>query len=148
MSDQFKRELDVAFNIKVNGNATKALRAAALAAGAAITMGTPVGNPSLWKGKAPPGYAGGAARRNWQTSLNVPRNGTVPGIDPTGATAMAQLNQVAGQFDISKHRSIWLSNNLPYIGALNDGWSTQAPAGFVEEAVRAAVELINREYGR
>ena len=32
-------------------------------------------------------------------------------------------------------RQILISNNLPYINALNDGSSKQAPAGFVDSAL-------------
>lgn len=38
-------------------------------------------------------------------------------------------------FDIKKNAEIYLSNSLPYIGALNDGHSKQAPADFVRLAV-------------
>jgi hypothetical protein len=30
---------------------------------------------------------------------------------------------------------IHLNNNLPYIIPLNQGWSTQAPAGFIDMAI-------------
>lgn len=34
-------------------------------------------------------------------------------------------------------RSIWITNNVPYIKKLNAGSSSQAPAGFIEMAVQA-----------
>jgi len=37
------------------------------------------------------------------------------------------------------------TNNVPYIQALNDGWSKQAPAGFVALAIQAAVETSNKK---
>lgn len=33
----------------------------------------------------------------------------------------------------------FIQNNVPYITALNDGWSPQAQAGFVERAIEKAV---------
>lgn len=147
-NSQFKRQIEAAFTLKVLNRSDEALRAAYLAIGAAVTLGTPVGNPSLWKSKPPPGYVGGTARRNWQASLNAPASGEMRETDPSGAAALRLQETTAGQFTTRRHQSIWLTNNLPYIGALNDGWSTQAPAGFVEEAIRVGVELINKEYGR
>lgn len=37
--------------------------------------------------------------------------------------------------------SIYISNSLPYISALNHGHSGQAPAGFVELAVQAGSQV-------
>lgn len=34
--------------------------------------------------------------------------------------------------------TIYISNNLPYIGRLNDGYSTKAPAKFVETSLKIA----------
>lgn len=53
---------------------------------------------------------------------------------------------------VAPGRRIVISNNLPYIVPLNDGHSTQAPAGFVQSVVRevlanlkAQVDRIRRE---
>jgi hypothetical protein len=35
--------------------------------------------------------------------------------------------------------AVFVSNNVPYIGKLNDGYSKKAPAGFVQEGVEKAV---------
>lgn len=39
---------------------------------------------------------------------------------------------------------IYVVNDVPYIGRLNDGWSTQAPAGFIQIAVARAVDGVGR----
>lgn len=45
----------------------------------------------------------------------------------------------------SSNKSIFISNNLPYIGRLNDGYSAQAPSGFVEKAVQSGINAIKNE---
>lgn len=42
---------------------------------------------------------------------------------------------VIDRYNVERNSSIHITNNLPYIGALNDGHSKQAPAGFVRTAV-------------
>lgn len=43
------------------------------------------------------------------------------------------------KFDILKgHKGIHLVNNVKYINRLNDGWSLQSPANFVEKALAFA----------
>ena len=142
----FERELDLAFRVQVTDRVAEAVRAGALVAGAALTMGTPVGNPSLWQGSAPPGYVGGTARRNWRASLNVPLEDTVDGVDQSGQATLNEQERVIAGFTWPGNMSIWITNNLPYILPLNDGWSTQAPAGFIEAAVRSAEDHINRTF--
>jgi hypothetical protein len=41
--------------------------------------------------------------------------------------------------------TIYISNSLPYIRRLNDGYSNQAPAGFVERAVLIARKQVKRK---
>lgn len=108
------------------------VRRTALAIDQAVVLGTPVDV--------------GRARSNWQVTLDAPAEGTrdafVPGEGgATGAAnaraAIAEGQQVIASYRIGQNRTIHITNNLPYIQALNDGSSAQAPAGFVEEAVQA-----------
>jgi hypothetical protein len=86
----------------------------------------------------------GRARSNWTAELDqafeklFPAH--VPGEKGSTATANAEAaiqkaEAAIEQFDIGKNSSIHISNSLPYIGALNDGHSKQAPADFVKLAV-------------
>ncbi|WDR03097.1 hypothetical protein PSQ19_02525 [Devosia algicola] len=64
----------------------------------------------------------------------------VPGAKGSTATANAEIaiqkaEAMIEQFGIGKNGSIHILNSLPYIGALNDGHSTQAPVDFVKLAV-------------
>lgn len=85
----------------------------------------------------------GWARANWVPAIGTPdlRPRTanadvamVPGASVQQQSALAQAATWKwGQ------GSAFISNNVPYIGRLNDGSSTQAPAGFVQAAIDRAV---------
>lgn len=119
----------------VERNAAKMVRKAALAIDTAVVLATPVDT--------------GRARANWQASLNAPAGSAIEAYSPgaagsTGAAnAAAAMEQAKGV--IAGHKpgqSIYLTNNLPYIGKLNDGHSAQAPAGFVQKAVLVGAQAI------
>lgn len=56
-------------------------------------------------------------------------------LEANAAAAIEAADKVIETFDIGKNAEIHITNNLPYIGALNDGHSKQAPADFVRIAV-------------
>jgi hypothetical protein len=93
----------------------------------------------------------GRARSNWLVQLDTPSRRQidtyVPGqagstAAPNVSEALAQGREVITRYDGDKNNAIVISNNLPYINRLNDGYSRQAPAGFVERAVQAAVQRV------
>jgi hypothetical protein len=140
MSDlkSFGRRMRVAGQ-GVADNADRLVRRVAVAVDAAVVQGTPVDT--------------GRARSNWQAGLNKPATGTVETLGGVrkgfagtgGAVAQRSIDAakaVIAQYDGDKDTEIHLTNNLPYIGRLNDGWSAQAPAGFVEAAVLAGAEQV------
>lgn len=104
-----------------------------------VVLGTPVGNKTIWNepGKARVGYAGGRARANWFVSINSPTRTTTEAVDPHGGAAIAEGNSTIST--AGPGNSIHLTNNLPYIIPLNQGHSHQAPIGFIERAIQAAV---------
>lgn len=120
----------------------------ALAALRSVVLATPVGDPTLWQNpeSAPPGYVGGHARRNWRVSLTgfgseiVGTEGRGPG---SGGASSEAINDGRGTIERADVRqgAVYIFNNVPYIGRLNAGWSTQAPANFVEKAVQVATRL-------
>lgn len=87
------------------------------------------------------------ALSNWQVTLGVASAHRIPPIIPGkhGSTYELSADQ-AIEFAIAVAKtakpgqSVWISNKLPYIRRLNDGYSSQAPAGFVE-----AAQLIGRK---
>lgn len=73
----------------------------------------------------------GRARGNWQVSVGSPAQTAVDATDKGGgATIEAAVPTVEG-WDASKV-AIFLMNNVPYISALEDGHSDQAPSGMVK----------------
>jgi hypothetical protein len=107
-----------------------------------VILGTPVGNKQIWlePGKARVGYVGGRARANWFVGVGSANGDTTETEDPAGQATIS-----AGQSTIESHTKgdIHLTNNLPYIIPLNNGHSHQAPAGFIEQAVDAGVNLVH-----
>lgn len=75
----------------------------------------------------------GRARSNWQASVGTPKGGTRGVQEPFSLIIEAKAEFEASR--IQKFPVLFIANNLPYIQRLNDGWSQQAPAGFVERAV-------------
>ena len=71
----------------------------------------------------------GRARANWRVGLARPPEGVLVAADSDGRTAIAR-----GAAVIARARpfgTIWIANNLPYIGVLEHGSSKQAPRGMV-----------------
>lgn len=85
----------------------------------------------------------GWARANWTVSLGVPsedligmakdaRHGEVDNLSgPQSARALITYTLDKGQ--------VYITNNVPYIGRLNEGYSKQAPANFIESAIETGV---------
>lgn len=89
----------------------------------------------------------GRARSNWIVGSGPSTRAIdayVPGEEGLtgGANAEAALRQARDFLDSTDISVIYLSNNLSYIQYLNEGTSTQAPAGFIEAAVQAGVDHV------
>lgn len=127
--------LDISkFVNKCNINADLAVRRVVLDVGASVVNKTPVGDPSFWKSPPPPGYTGGHARANWQHSEGTLVSKEFDVIDKTGEVSKGRIaatlpKKVAGKVH-------YISNSVPYIQRLEDGWSRQAPNGMVALTVR------------
>lgn len=123
---------------RVERNADRLARRCALAVDGAVVIATPVDT--------------GRARSNWIVNLDSANTTTrepySPGQDGAtgGANARSAIEQ--GSAEIARYRgghvnaAIHITNNLAYIGRLNNGHSAQAPAGFVEKAVMVGVDAI------
>lgn len=82
------------------------------------------------------------ALSNWIVTLESPAEQRIsphyPGLQGStrNASAAETLNLAKAVLKNKKPgQAIYIRNNLPYIRRLNDGYSGQAPAGFVERAV-------------
>lgn len=111
---------------RVEDNAQALVRKVAVAVDGAVVIATPVDT--------------GRARANWQVAIGATPTGVVDAVDKSGQAAISQ-----GESVISRYKggdTVHITNNLPYIGRLNDGHSAQAPAGFVESAVLVGVAAV------
>lgn len=114
LGDFAKRMEVIADNVMEN--ITLGVRKAALAADQVAVMETPVDT--------------GRAKANWLPSIGSPAAGTVdppvPGDGNASETfAMLRANQVIQKWQAGRGQSIFLTNNLPYIVRLEEGWSDQ-----------------------
>lgn len=120
---------------KVQHNSDALVRKVAIAIDSAVVLATPVDT--------------GRARSNWQVEINAPAAGAIdahyPGKEGSTQGQNAQKALDLGREKIDEYKTgstIHITNNLPYIGRLNDGYSAQAPVGFVESAVLVGVATI------
>ena len=113
--EKFNRSLD-AFVAKIPERANDIKRKVALQILSGVVERTPVDT--------------GRARGNWQVETNVRPSGVLESEDVGGGSTIAAGAAVIA--DAQPGDDIWISNNLDYIGRLNDGSSKQAPAGMIE----------------
>lgn len=137
---EFNRRMQIRAD-RVGTNTTRVVRKVALTIDTILVQETPVDT--------------GRAKSNWLVSLGVSLTGVIdayaPGEKGSTAAANAQAALAQGETVIKNYMSgrdlsIHISNNLPYIGVLNEGSSLQAPAGFVEDAVAEAVRLVRNSH--
>lgn len=125
----FERDMQAAVE-KAEKAATAAVRATALQLFTSVIERTPV--------------ATGRARGNWRTSTLAPAQGIIERTD--GNAAINEVNLKTATFRLAD--TIYLSNNLPYIERLEDGYSTQAPTGMVQVSVDAFERAIAQNAAR
>jgi hypothetical protein len=84
----------------------------------------------------------GRARGNWFVSVGDPVAKTTESVDTTGGTTInagaVEINSASGD------NSIFITNNLPYIGRLENGYSKQAPAGMVAVTMASLQAYIDK----
>lgn len=113
--------------VKVTKNADRMVREVALRVDQILVMETPV--------------ASGYARSNWIPALGIGSIEERPSFGPGGGSLqIAEMQQVVAQYSGDVKRAIHITNNVIYINRLNEGWSAQAPAGFVDAAVIKGIE--------
>lgn len=79
----------------------------------------------------------GRARASWFMSLDQPSSEVQPpgftaSGQQAGAVALSQAQDAVNQLEADPFREVWISNNVEYISALENGHSQQqAPIGMV-----------------
>lgn len=124
------------FKVDIKTASEQMVRRVAFAVDKAVVMASPVDT--------------GRFRANWQITVNVAATGTVehvPGVagSTTAANTQKALDQIGPVMkDYRLGQPIYIVNNLVYGPRLNDGHSKQAPANFVQMAIRAGVAEAKR----
>ena len=119
----------------VERQAKKLVRDLGAAMIASLVVRTPVGGPPTSPRDPHPGLA----RSNWTLTTGGAPSAAIREPEDAAQTVARAQSQRPGD-------EVTISNFVPYIGALNDGSSTQAPAGFVESALEEAlVEVAQAE---
>jgi len=80
----------------------------------------------------------GFAANSWNVTTDKNDEGE-PGNNDPAASAVRE----AQALDLS--REVYINNGAAYIGALNNGWSAQAPAGWVDMAVERTPDIIDEQ---
>lgn len=71
----------------------------------------------------------GLARGNWRGRTTAPATGTFKTLDKSGRVTAGRIKAVIARMKIGQR--LFITNNLPYMRRLENGWSKQAPAGFI-----------------
>lgn len=116
---------------QVESNSVEVMKTVALVVDQAVVSATPVDT--------------GRAKTNWIAELNHPSSQITNIADPSGSTALSQARTTIAS--VRQGSTIHITNNLPYIQRLNDGYSAQAPAGFVEQSIQIGVDAVRRARG-
>ena len=92
----------------------------------------------------------GWARANFVPQIATPYRENLRDAEPSSGAAnnrasanISRLGRIAASYRLG-NGPLFISNNVPYIGRLNDGHSKQAPPGYIPMAVDRAVETRKR----
>ncbi len=87
----------------------------------------------------------GQARSNYYTTNGSP-SAAVTAYGPFTQDGYQSINRMRIALQGAKPGvPMFITNNLPYIGRLNDGYSAQAPANFIQIAIARAQGIIRRQ---
>ncbi len=82
----------------------------------------------------------GRAKANWIVTQDTPTDDQKDApSSPSSATASAMVDGTREIQKTTAYSKTYIQNNLPYIEALNDGHSKQAPTKFVDIIVEKAI---------
>ena len=135
--------LDISrFVKKCGNNADQVVRKTVLDIGKSLIEKTPVGDATYWQSKPPAGYVGGHARASWSHSEGTLEAKQFDTIDPSGA---ASTSRIMASVPVKAGGKVhFIQNSVPYIQALEDGHSRQAPNGMVGLTVVEFQSMINK----
>jgi hypothetical protein len=88
----------------------------------------------------------GRFRANWQVGLNSAKSGSSESVDKSGSATIASGSKAIPAE--AAGNAFYITNNLPYAQALEDGHSIQSPPGNMVAGTVAEFESIIREATR
>lgn len=115
-------------------NVQKLMRKLALSVDTTVVMSTPVDT--------------GRAAANWQLTFSEPAAGVLPVPSAKELSSRENITSASELLRSYAGQEIHIANNLPYIRRLNEGWSDQAPAGFVEACMAAGHAVVQKSAKR
>lgn len=120
---------------KVQKRLDNTTRDICLAVGGSLINKSPIGDPSLWAHPSPPyaypkGYIPGHFISQWKGSLDEIDYTVDDEIDESGEGSLLNIAKALESAYLPGH-IFYITNSLPYAKRLEDGYSTQAPAGMV-----------------
>lgn len=122
-------------------SAEKTLKAAVIQGANVAIIRSPVGAPETWKSPPPKGYVGGQLRANWRVSFGSVDYSIKDTVN-FSSTAQEAANEIL-RFKLGD--TLIVSNPMPYAPRIEyDQWSSQAPDGMVDPAVKAVKAAINK----
>lgn len=80
----------------------------------------------------------GKAKSNWRVSHRNPTRAVIESYGKEVAADMAIMTGLGVIARTQPSQTVVIANNVPYILDLNNGSSSQAPAGFIEDAIMTA----------
>ena len=83
----------------------------------------------------------GWSRSNWIPSVGSSTKAPVGSKQSVSPAAQAAGLARMRTYDLKRDGKVFITNNVPYIVRLNEGSSRQAPAGFVQRAIRKAITV-------
>lgn len=127
--DQFSIEI-TQLGVNIEHNVDTIVRKACIAISQTVIVATPVDT--------------GRARSNWVVGIDAPRLDTRPSLANGAAATQMAINEATEIIQTFKNsnKEIRISNNLPYIQRLNEGYSAQAPAEFVTLAINNGLRYV------
>ena len=100
----------------------------------------------------------GLARSNWRATISAPASGVIPPYAPgiklgigegaNASAAKAQHKQAIERFNLRKHTSVFITNRVPYIVALNNGSPVHAPGNMVQLGFQTGRAILQASTGK
>lgn len=95
----------------------------------------------------------GAARSNWQVGVNSLPSDVLKPYSPGIKLGIGESSNANAAISVGRsilagattNDVVYFANNVPYISRLNDGYSAQAPANFIQKAFDRARKRIQKE---